>query len=225
MDTLKMNAAETMLFLNFQDGFKPAPLPYETQFVPGYSTVVMDYNADGNEDIFLAQNFFGTRTQDRRLDAGRGLLLEGDGTGIFKAISGSDSGIKVYGEQRAAAASDINNDNKIDLVVTQNGSQTKLFENKLSKKALTVSLKGQSDNPNAIGASVRLLYETHSGPQREVKAGSGYWSQNSSDLLLGYQTFPSAIEVTWPGGTTDTINLTQKSDNIIIYHDGTIQYN
>ncbi|NGP77019.1 hypothetical protein G3570_10270 [Balneolaceae bacterium YR4-1] len=225
IDTVEINTAKTMLFLNFQDGFRTAPLPQEIQFASGYSAVVMDFNADGNEDLFLSQNFFGTRTQDRRSDAGRGLLLQGDGTGKFKTVDGVKSGIKVYGEQRAAAVSDYNRDNRIDLLVTQNSAQTKLFENRSSKSALRITLKGGKDNPTAIGAAARLLYEKHSGPLREIKAGSGYWSQNSADLLLGYQNYPRAVQVNWPGGKTDTLTLTQKSDNIIIYKDGTIEYN
>jgi hypothetical protein len=63
------------------------------------------------------------------MDAGRGLLLQGDGRGGFRAVSGQESGLLVYGEQRGCAGVDINHDGAIDLVVTQNSGPTKFYLN------------------------------------------------------------------------------------------------
>lgn len=224
LDTLQLKKSKTMLFLNTENGFKPSSLPKEVQFAPAFSAVVADYNGDGNEDIFFSQNFFANRVQDRRLDAGRGLWLEGNGKGHFKTVSGSKSGIKIYGEQRAAAVSDINQDKRIDLLVTQNGNSTKLYANKQAEPGLTVILKGSKNNPDAIGSSIRFKYGDSFGPRREIKAGSGYWSQNSSDLLLGYHHYPDAIEVNWSGGKSDIVELSQQTDKIIIFKDGNVEY-
>lgn len=224
LDTLKLSETRTMVFLNLEEGFVPAPLPEEVQFTPAFAANVADFNGDGNEDIFLSQNFFANRVQDRRLDAGRGMWLEGDGKGSFTVMPGSGSGIKIYGEQRSAAVSDINSDGRIDLLVTQNGGETKLFANKLAEPGLTVTLKGEEDNPGGIGSSIRFRYQNGFGPRREVKAGSGYWSQNSADILLGYNEFPEALEINWAGGKSDTVILSRKSDHIIVSYDGEVVY-
>ena len=55
-------------------------------------------DGDGKEDVFLSQNFFATLPEEWRHDAGRGLWLRGDGQGGFKAVSGQESGVAVYGE-------------------------------------------------------------------------------------------------------------------------------
>jgi hypothetical protein len=64
------------------------------------------------------------------MDAGRGLLLQGDGRGGFRAVPGQESGLLIYGEQRACAVGDFNHDGAIDLVVTQNSGPTKLYLNR-----------------------------------------------------------------------------------------------
>src|SRR5205823_10858972 len=112
----------------------------------------------GHEDVFLSQNFFATPPEMRRLDAGRGLWLRGDGTGNLTPLRGQDSGVKVYGEQRGAALSDYDQDGRIDLVVTQNGAETKLFHNVGAKPGLRVRLSGPPGNPAGVGAQVRLYF-------------------------------------------------------------------
>lgn len=224
IDTVKVNHARTSVFLNLSDGFKRVSLPAKVQFAPAYAATVADFNSDGNEDLFLSQNFFGGRTQDRRKDAGRGMLLFGNGDGSFQTVGGQKSGIKVYGEQRAAAVSDIDNDNRMDLLVTQNGGRTRLFKNNHPEKGIAIRLNYRDGNPEGIGSSARLLYEDTAGPLREVKAGSGYWTQNTAELLLGYSEYPKAVEVNWPGGEIDTVRLSQKSGTVIIDYEGQVEF-
>jgi len=64
------------------------------------------------------------------MDAGRGLLLRGRGDGTLDAVPGQESGIAIYGEQRGCAAADFDGDGRPDLVVTQNGAETKLYRNR-----------------------------------------------------------------------------------------------
>lgn len=115
-----------MLFLNKGDSFEAHPLPLEAQYTAAFHVGVADFDNDGNEDIFLSQNFFAVPEQEPRLDAGRGLILKGDGKGNFIPVSGTESGVKIYGEQRGAAFSDFNMDGKVDMAVSQNGAETKL---------------------------------------------------------------------------------------------------
>jgi hypothetical protein len=56
--------------------------------------------------------------------------LQGDGKGGFRAVPGQESGLLIYGEQRACAAADFDNDGAVDLVVTPNSGPTRLFRNR-----------------------------------------------------------------------------------------------
>jgi len=166
---------------------------------PAFAVCVADFDGDGNEDVFLSQNFFALQPDVPRYDAGRGLLLHGDGKAGFSALPGQTSGIKVYGEQRGAAVCDYDADGRVDLVVTQNGAETKLFHNKSANAGLRVRLLGSKGNPHAIGAILRAGDGTKRGPAREIHAGSGYWSQDSAVQVFGAREKIRKLAVRWPG--------------------------
>jgi len=198
----EINTVHHLLFMNTGNGFEARRLPIETQMSAGYHAGVADWDNDGNEDLFISQNSFEYPASVLKQDAGRGLILLGDGTGSFTPLSGSDSGIKIYGEQRGAALSDFNEDGKTDLAVTQNGAQTRLYLNQAEKQGVRVELTGPDQNKTGIGSGIRILYENGNyGPMRTIKSGSGYRSLNSAVQVLGFIDSPHAIEVTWFDGT------------------------
>ena len=86
---------------NMGDGtFKLKKLPVVTQYAPVYGIHISDYNMDGNLDILMAGNFYGTRVKYGRYDANKGVCLLGDGRGNFSAVSSAVSGIRIDGEVR-----------------------------------------------------------------------------------------------------------------------------
>jgi len=204
---VSVNTLASMAFLNRGQKFEARPLPMGAQLAPGFSVNVADFDGDGAEDIFLSQNFFANQPEIPRHDAGRGLILKGDGAASFSALPGTESGIAIYGEQRGAAVADYDHDGRVDLVVTQNGAATRLFHNARAKPGLRVRLIGPRGNPAGIGAQVRLLFGAHNGPVREIHAGSGYWSQDSLAIVLSLPEPPSGVWVRWPGGRTATYPL------------------
>jgi hypothetical protein len=83
--------------------FELSPLPREAQFSPIYEICSGDYNQDGNPDIILAGNFFGTRIRFGEYDANKGLLLTGNGKGDFTVMNDIQSGFHIDGEVRDIA--------------------------------------------------------------------------------------------------------------------------
>jgi len=211
---MEVNHLDTTLFINRGDYFEPMPLPMEVQLSPAFSVCVGDVDADGNDDLFFSQNFFAVRPEDPRNDAGTGLWLLGRGDGTFRALSPSESGVRVDGEQRGAALADFDHDGRVDLVVTQNASLTRLFRNQLEAKGLRVRFDGED---SGVGVYLRICYtDGIKGPARAVQAGSGYRSANATTQVLGAAGEVAAIEVAWPSGKKQRVPIKPGQSEVVV---------
>jgi hypothetical protein len=205
-----------MMFLNRGDHFEAVPLPTEAQLAPAFYAGIADFNGDGFEDVFLAQNFYPTAVGTPRYDAGRSLLLLGDGKGGLTPMPGTRSGLVVYGDQRGAAFADYDRDGRLDLAVSQNGDSTRLFHNRGAKPGLRVRVKGPPSNPDGVGTQLRLVYGDRMGPVREIQAGAGYWSQNGAVQVFGLAAQPTAVWVRWPGGGEARIPIPAGAKEVLV---------
>ena len=219
---LTVNTLASVILLNRGGRFEMRRLPAEAQWSPVSGVSVADFDGDGSEDVFLAQNFFDLRPEEPRLDAGRGLWLRGDGKGNLAAMSAQESGVKIYGQQRGSAVGDFDEDGRPDLVVMQAGAATRLFHNQRARPGLRVRLKGPSGNPSGIGAVVGLRFGSRAGPVREIHGGSGYWSQDSAVAVLATQENPGSIVVRWPGGKVTTGAVPAGAREISVATDGSV---
>ena len=219
---LRATTLASTIFFNRGERFEAMALPPQAQWAPAMGMTVGDFDGDGNEDMFLSQNFFAVRPEDDRLDAGRGLWLRGNGAGKLMPVPGQESGVRIYGEQRGAALCDYDGDGRVDLVVTQNGTETKLYHNVAARPGLRVRLKGPPDNPEAIGAVMRLVFGQRWGPAREIHAGGGYWSQDSAVQVLGTPEPPTRIWIRWPGGKSTTSPIPAEAKELSVDEGGKV---
>ena len=193
------NTLASAVFLNRGDEFELRALPIEAQFSTAVGIAVLDANLDGHEDLVLAQNWFASPSITSRQDAGRGLLLLGDGTGSFEADPAA--GFAVYGEARAVTTADMDRDGRSDVLFTQHGAGMQVYRNRSERVGLQVRLDGPPGNPDGVGAQIRIVYADGSrGPVRLVSSGSGYWAQGEALAILGLAADPALVEVQWPGG-------------------------
>ncbi|HIF21200.1 MAG TPA: hypothetical protein EYQ27_04660, partial [Gemmatimonadetes bacterium] len=203
----EITTLDHMLFLNRGDRFEPRVLPAVAQRAPAFHASVSDFDGNGTEDLLITQNFFPNPLGAERFDAGRGLLLLGDGSGGLEPLSASRSGVSVSGDQRGAAVADYDGDGRIDLAIGQNNGPTVLLHNRGGRPGVRVRLLGPAVNPHGIGAMLRVVYAGGLGPARELRLGSGYWSVDDPVAVLGLRAEPRGIEVRWPDGVVQRVDV------------------
>ena len=217
---LKLNTLDTTLFLNTGESLEKVDLPVEAQFAPAFGCSVADFDGDGNEDIYLAQNFFNVGSESTRHDAGLGLVILGDGQGGFRALTSTESGMANLGQARGSVVSDLNGDGRVDLLTAQNNDRVKLYLNSRGKPGLRVRLKGAGENLQAIGASIRLERNGSLGPKREIRLGSGYWSQDSLVQLFVVGDSKAKFHIHWVDSSVDTTHVPAGAKAIVISKTG-----
>ena len=100
--------------------FNLKPLPNVAQFSPIYGILTGDFNQDGNLDIIIGGNFFGTRVKYGRYDANRGTLLLGNGKGSFEPVNNLQSGFNIEGEVRDIVALKLANGDEVIMFAKNN---------------------------------------------------------------------------------------------------------
>lgn len=87
------NFASSILINENGENFTLKPLPSRAQFSPIFGIVASDFDQNGSIDLLLAGNLFQAEVETGRADAGRGLLLLGDGKGDFESVPQDELGL------------------------------------------------------------------------------------------------------------------------------------
>jgi hypothetical protein len=172
---LKANNLQTCLFHNEGNGkFTMIPLPAQAQFSAINGMVADDFDGDGNLDLVMSANDYGTEPNVGRYDALNGLYLKGDGKGNFIPLSILQSGIFIPGNGKALVKLQ-SASGKCLLAAGQNRGPLKIFE--LKKDIKTVRL-GPSD------VSALLKYKSRVTRKQEIYYGSSFLSESGRFLNL-----------------------------------------
>jgi hypothetical protein len=166
---VKANMLQSCYLQNNGNGkFTMTPLPIEAQISQLNGMVVDDFDGDGNLDVAISGNDYGTEVSTGRYDAFNGLMLKGDGKGNFKPLSILQSGIYIPGDGKALVKLKGAKGNYL-LAATQNRDVMKIFE--LKRAVHTVSLK-----PLDVFATVK--YKNGKTGKQEFYNGTSFLSQS-----------------------------------------------
>lgn len=154
--------------------FKTIPLPTFAQLAPLYGMVADDFDQDGNVDLAIVGNDYGTEVSVGRYDALNGLLLKGDGTGHFVPVPLLKSGFYVPGDAKAMVKLQDEKHGYL-MAVSQNRGPLKLFRNNHTVRAMPLLPGDQS-------ASIKL--KNGKTRKAEFYYGQSFLSQSGRYLSI-----------------------------------------
>ncbi len=187
----------------------------------GWGVCFFDYDNDGLKDLIVAQGHVIDNIHLQFPDLHYRepmLLLHNIGGGKFADVS-PESG-EIFQERwagRGLARGDIDNDGRVDVVVTTNDGPAYVVRNVTPSDNhwITLLLVGHKSNRDAIGAVIKLT--TSKGPQWwTVSTGGSYCSSSDkrAHFGLGSDTVATSIEIQWPSGIHQVLHQV-KSDQIL----------
>jgi hypothetical protein len=189
----------------------PSGLGRMTMGHSGWGVRFLDYDNDGWKDLLIAQGHdLDTIELTRPNLRYREPMLLARNTGrSFEDVS-SEAG-SVFREAwvgRGLAIGDIDNDGRVDAVVTTNDGPLYVLHNATptSNHWLILKLVGHRSNRDAIGAEVRVVAGKIT-QVATVTTASSYLSSSDKRVHfgLGTETLAAAIEIRWPSGIRQTL--------------------
>ena len=193
---LKVNTSESCYLRNDGNGkFTMIPLPKLAQISALNGMDVDDFDGDGNLDVMINGNDFGTEVNVGQYDALNGLMLKGDGKGNFYPQSILQSGIYIPGDGKALVKLKSNAGNLM-IAASQNRDALKLFELKRKVKNINV-------NPDDMSALIK--YGNGLSRKEEFYYGSSFLSQSGRFLTIN--TDVASVQITNSKGETRNLSL------------------
>jgi enediyne biosynthesis protein E4 len=177
----------------------------------GWGVRFLDYDNDGWKDLLIAQghDLDTIELNYPNLHYREPLLLaRNTGHGFVDVSAESGSVFRQAWVARGLAIGDLDNDGRLDGVVTTNDGQVHILHNKTAIRNHWILLKlvGHESNRDAIGAEVTLL--TGSGQQFATVSTAGSYLSASDKRVhfgLGQETVARRIEIRWPSGIRQTL--------------------
>jgi hypothetical protein len=177
----------------------------------GWGARFVDYDNDGWKDLLIAQghDMDNIDLVSPQFHYREPVLLARNNHGKFVDVSGISSGIfHDAWVGRGLAIGDIDNDGRIDAVVTTNGGDVHILHNETvtANHWITLRLVGHKSNRDGIGAVIKLV--TPEGSQWITATTSGSYLSASDPRVhfgLGNSSAASSIEIRWPSGTVQTL--------------------
>ncbi len=172
---LRANNFSSSFIRNDGNGkFTLSPLPLQAQLSALNGMAVDDFDGDGNADIVLNTNDYGTDVTVGRYDALNGLLLKGNGKGDFTPQTILQSGIFIPGNGKALIKLR-GKDGKYLLAAGQNRGPLKVFELKIGVNTVPIL-------PNEVSAEI--TFKNGKTQRQEFYYGASFLSQSSRFLNI-----------------------------------------
>jgi hypothetical protein len=178
-----------------------------------WGSAIADFDNDGNKDLFAAcaSILDNSEVVEHRPSKQPNLILRNLGNGKFEDVSPTAGfTFQAPGAHRGVAVGDLNNDGRLDTVVTNLNARPEVFLNRSpgNNHWILIHLIGVKSNRDGLGAKVmvvpaggQLLYN-----HATTSVGLGGSSDRRVHFGLGASTKIDRIEISWPGGHRQTLS-------------------
>jgi enediyne biosynthesis protein E4 len=214
----------------FQDVSGAAGVGALTSGSTGWGVGIFDFDNDGNKDVFTAN----ADILDNSMDIAHrpyplpDRVFRNQGNLTFQDVSSkAGTSFSVPAAHRGAAFGDLNNDGKIDAVVTVlNGAPEILMNRSGSQNGgnrnhwIILKLIGVKSNRDGLGTKVKVT--TSLGPQYNQATTACSYNSSSDKRVhfgLGSAAVVDSIELTWPSGIKQVLKNV-KADQVLTVTEG-----
>ncbi|MEM9895928.1 MAG: FG-GAP-like repeat-containing protein, partial [Bacteroidota bacterium] len=169
---------------------------------------VLDYNNDGNEDLFWL------------VDDGQPIIYEGAGDGTFTTLTESLENLPTINAFSHPSVGDFNDDGRQDLFISNfdaTGAVGLFVNSQGGNNFLKIDLEGSNSNRFGIGSQI----EVKSGGQwrmKQVTSTNGVWSSNeiTAHFGLGAASQADSVVVRWTSGKTTVLKDIGANQRILV---------
>jgi enediyne biosynthesis protein E4 len=229
-----LNGETFPLYRNDGDGFfssdtYSAGIGFRSFRMSGWGAGIEDFDNDGYKDLFSANSHVSENAdinpQDHYKQPNAVFRNLHDGT--FRDVSTeAGPGMQVRAAHRGCAFGDLNNDGKIDVVVSAIGSAAELLFNTSTNNNhwLLIKTVGVKSNRDGIGTRIKLIGASGLVQYNHVTTAGSYASSNDPRVHfgLGTDTMIKEIELKWPSGTVQVLHNVN-ADQILTVTEGPAQ--
>jgi len=214
------------LFRNEGNGFfnadtYAAGIGFRSVKLSGWGAGIYDFDNDGYKDLFSANSHVSENAdidpqQHYRQPNAVFLNLH---NGTFKDVSAeAGPGMQIRAAHRGCAFGDLNNDGKIDVVVSAIGSPAELLYNTSTDTNHWILIKtvGVKSNRDGIGTRIKLTEASGLVQHNHVTTAGSYASSSDprAHFGLGANAVIKEIALKWPSGTEQVLRNV-KADQIL----------
>jgi len=202
----------------------PANIGFPTYKMSGWGTGIVDFNNDGYKDLFSANSHVSENAdidpQQHYLQTNA--IFENMKNNTFQDVS-AHAGLSLRAAHRGAAFGDLNNDGKIDVVVSVIAGHAELLYNTTANGNhwLLIQTIGTKSNRDGIGTQIKLTSHSGSAQFNQVTTAGSYASSSDKRVHfgLGRDKLVKEITLRWPSGTVQTLHNV-KADQILRVTEG-----
>jgi enediyne biosynthesis protein E4 len=205
----------------FNDDSYKAGIGFRSFQMSGWGAGIQDFDNDGYKDLFTANSHV---SENADIDGQQhyrqpNAVFRNMHDGTFRDVSNETGpALQIRAAHRGCAFGDLNNDGKIDVVVSAIGSPAELLYNTSTgdNHWILIRAVGVKSNRDGIGTRIKITGASGLVQYNHVTTAGSYASSNDPRVHfgLGADKVIKEIELRWPSGTVQLLHNV-KADQIL----------